>query len=296
MYSDPLSAWKAWTVKGEGGDEVFQYGDHELLGDAADGSKVLELCDFVDDVDDVGALPALQIAEVDGVDAQEPGPAVRPRPAAHAEAHRGGVGLAEGEAAGSVDAGSAEVVDVAVRDPGEPLEALVAVDMAHAPQDRLGRRSGELAEGLVDLGKQGRVTRGVAARERLGGGLSAVVADPPAPAVLLHQAGDLGPRVARHLLQEPLHQTLVIPLQAVVPEADQRPADEGVGGGPVGEPEVHRLVAFHEGAHLVECLNPFGAKCHDHAPMISSPRASGSSLVGNRLPARAHLSLDKTKG
>ena len=60
---------------------------------------------------------------------------------------------------------------MAVGDPGEPLEALVAVDMAHAPQDRLGRRSGELAEGLVDLGKQGRVTRGVAAREWLGGGL-----------------------------------------------------------------------------------------------------------------------------
>ena len=86
--------------EGEGGDEVLQHGDHEVLGDARDGSKVLELCDFVDDVDDVGALAATQIAEVDGVDAQEAGPAVRPRLAAHPEAHGRGPGLAEGQAAG----------------------------------------------------------------------------------------------------------------------------------------------------------------------------------------------------
>ena len=44
--------------EGEGGDEVLRHEDHEVLGDARDGSKVLELCDFVDDVDDVGALAA----------------------------------------------------------------------------------------------------------------------------------------------------------------------------------------------------------------------------------------------
>ena len=62
--------------EGEGGDEVFEDGDHELLGDAADGSKVLELRDFVDDVDDVGALLSVQVAEMHGVDAQEAGLAV----------------------------------------------------------------------------------------------------------------------------------------------------------------------------------------------------------------------------
>ena len=99
--------------EGKGGDEVLQHGDHELLGDARDGSKVLELRDFVDDVDDVGALAATQIAEVDGVDAQEAGPAVRPRLAAHPEAHGRGPGLAEGQAAGPVRPAFAEVVDVA---------------------------------------------------------------------------------------------------------------------------------------------------------------------------------------
>ena len=40
---------------------------------------MLELRGFVDDVDDVGALAATRIAEVDGVNAQKAGPAVRPR-------------------------------------------------------------------------------------------------------------------------------------------------------------------------------------------------------------------------
>ena len=133
--------------EGKGGDEVLQHGDHEVLGDARDGSKVLELRDFVDDVDDVGALEATQITEVDGVDAQKAGPAVRPRLAAHPEAHGRGPRLAEGQAAGPVRPASAEVVDVAVGDAGEPFETPVAEDMAHAPQDHLGRGSRELAEG-----------------------------------------------------------------------------------------------------------------------------------------------------
>ena len=44
--------------EGEGGDEVLQHEDHEVLGDAWDGANVLELCDFVDHVDQVDALLA----------------------------------------------------------------------------------------------------------------------------------------------------------------------------------------------------------------------------------------------
>ena len=53
---------------------------------------MLELRDFVNDVDDVGALAAAQIAEMDGVDAQEAGPAVRLRLAAHPDGHGSGPG------------------------------------------------------------------------------------------------------------------------------------------------------------------------------------------------------------
>ena len=75
---------------------------------------------------------------------------------------------------------------------------------------------------------------------------------------------------------------LEMPASCLKLEADQRPADEIVGGVPAGEPEVRRLATVQEGSDLVESAYPFGAKCHDHPPMISSPRASGSSLAGNR--------------
>ena len=144
---------------------------------------MLELCDFVDDVDDVDAVPAAQVAEMHGVNGQEAGRAVGLWLAAHADRDGLGLGIAEGEASGPVSAALAEVVDVAVGDAGETLAALVAVDVAHAPQDDLGGGSGELAEGLVDLGQQGHVPGRVAARKGVGRRLQAVITDVPGPAV-----------------------------------------------------------------------------------------------------------------
>ncbi len=167
--------------------------------------------------------------------------------------------------------------------------------MEHAPEDHLGGGSGELAEGLVDLGQQGGVKVGVAAREGVGRGLAAVVADVPGPAVLPDEAGDLGPGEARHLLEVPLHQALVRLPEAVVLEANQGPAHEGVRGVTAGGLEVRGFVALQEGAELVEGAYPFGAKCHDHPPMISSPRTAGSSPAGNRIRVQAHVPLDKTR-
>ena len=37
-----------------------------------------------------------------------------------------------------------------------------------------------------------------------------------------------------------------------------------------------------------------GAKCHDHPPMISSPRTSGHLSLEAGIEVPAHLSLDKT--
>ena len=87
-------------------------------------------------------------------------------------------------------------------DGGEALEVQIVVDVEHAPEDHFGGATGELSEGLVDLGQQGCIVRRAAALERLGGGLLAMIADVAGPAVLLDDACDLGPGEARHLLQE----------------------------------------------------------------------------------------------
>ena len=62
--------------------------------------------------------------------------------------------------------------------------------------------------------------------------------------------------------------------------------------GPESRPRASSTSASSTAPDLAEGANPFGAKCHDHPPMISSPRTSGSSPAGNRNPVQAHLSLD----
>ena len=175
---------EGFDAEGEGGEQGFEAGDEEVVGDAGHGAKVLELRDFVDDVDEIDALPSGPVAEVNGVNAQEAGAAAGPGLAADADGHGRGPGLAEGEAPHPVGAALAEVVDVTVRDGGEAGEAGVAVDFEHAPQDHLGGGPGELAASLVDLGQQRGVTGRVAALEGLGRSLSALVADVAGEAVL----------------------------------------------------------------------------------------------------------------
>ena len=77
---------EAGHLEGEGGDEGFELGEEEVLGDAGDGAKMLELRDFVDDVDDVDPLLPAAVALVDGIDAKEAGPSslAGKRPPAHA--------------------------------------------------------------------------------------------------------------------------------------------------------------------------------------------------------------------
>ena len=83
--------------------------------------------------------------------------------------------------------------------------------------------------------------------------------------------------------------------EAVLAEPLQRAPEEEVGRVPVVEGEIHRLAALKEGANLIERPNPCGAKRHDHASMISSPRASGSPPGGNPFLVQAHAPLDKTR-
>ena len=168
---------EALDAEGEGRQEVLEDGREEVLGDADDGADVLELGDPVDDVERVQALLAVEVALVDGVDADEAGAALGVGPAADADGDLDGAGLVEGEGSQAVVSPRAEVVNVAVGDAGEALEAPVAVDFVLAAEDLLGGGSGESAVGGVDLGQQGDIARGVAALEGVGRGLAAAVAD-----------------------------------------------------------------------------------------------------------------------
>ena len=124
-----------------------------------------------------------------------------------------------------------------------------------------------------------------------------MVPDSAGAPLLGDQPGQLGVRVAGDLGEEPPHQTLADPRQAeMVAKPDQRALDERVGRLAVVGGDVRGLVPVEEGADVVQGANPFGAKCHDHAPMICPHPGSGSLPVGNRSPAHAHLSLDNAEG
>lgn len=56
-----------------------------------------------------------------------------------------------------------------------------------------------------------------------------------------------------------------------------------MGRVPVVEAEVRRLAAVEEGSSLLKDADPFGPTRHDHASMISSPRAA-DSFPGGPVP------------
>ena len=87
--------------------------------------------------------------------------------------------------------------------------------------------------------------------------------------------GQLGLRIAGDLGEVFPDQPLPAPRQAeVVAKPDQRALNEPVRSLSVVGGDVRRLVPGQEGANVVERANPFGVRCHDHAPMICShPRS-----------------------
>ena len=277
---------EAQNPEGEGGDEGPEHRDQEVFGDAGNGRKLLVLGNFVDHVDDEDSLLAVAVAGVDGVDAHEAGAALRTGLATHADGGGSAAGPPDGGSGAAVGPATAQVVDMAVGDVGQAREALVAEDFVLAAQDLLGGRSGELAEGLVHLGQQPDVGGDVDGPERPGGGTVPAIPDPARATLARDETAQLGRGIPGHLGEELPQQALAVAGQAeVVPEPDQGTLDERVGLPAVVEGDVGRFIPFQEGADVVEGANPFGAKCHDHAPMICPHPASCSLLAGNPAPA-----------
>ena len=87
---------------------------------------------------------------------------------------------------------ASQVIQVAVGDGGQTLEAAVAEAVEGAGAELARSRAGQRAVERIELGEQPDVGFGVAARERLPGG-AAAVGDLARGPMLAQQAGDLGP-------------------------------------------------------------------------------------------------------
>ena len=150
----PVVGMEGQDAEGERADERFEHGNHVVVGDPGNGRKLLELRHFVDHVDHVGPLLSVAVTAVDGVDAHEARPTLRPGSAPLPDRRRRRPGRPKRGPRVPVRPAPPQVVDVAVRNLRQALETLVAEDMVHAPEGPLRRRPRELAERFVHLGQQ----------------------------------------------------------------------------------------------------------------------------------------------
>ena len=232
---------------------------------------------------------------MDRVHPQEPGAALRVGAPTLADRRPDRPRRLKGRARRPVRAGLAQVVQVAVGQPRQPLEAPVAEHLEHAPQHLARGRPRHPPQGAVNRRQQADVSVRALAPERLRRRPAPAVLNLPGPAVPADQTGDLSPRQPGRLPDVRPQQALRGPPFAVVAETHQRAPDEGVGRLTVRQLDVQRLAALNEGPNLLQSPYPLGLKCHDHPPMIPNPDPSGSLPAGNPAPVQAHTSLDKAQ-
>ena len=271
---------EALDGKGEGLDEGLEHRQQEALGDAFDRAYELELGDLVDEIDVVEALDAVEVALMDRVDAQEAGTAVGMGFAALADGDLDRLGLVDGAALAPVSSRAPEVVEMAVGDAGQALEAGIAEHRVGPLTELAGGRSREGAVEGIDLGQEADVGIGITARERADGSATPIP-DRAGIAELTDQAGHLGPGEAADLLQVAPHQALVGLAEAEIAETPQLTGDPVVEGLTAWHVEVEGVCTFKEGVDLLHALEPLGLECHDHPPMIPNPD-----------PLQAHFTLE----
>ena len=226
---------------------------------------------------------------MDGVDSQEPGTTLRVGLASLANVDLGGLGLRGGIATAPVRRRLAHPVEVAVRQPRQALEPLIAKDLVLTAHHPPRGRSTQPAQRLVDLGEQPDVNRGVPPLKRARR-TAASVPNVSRVLVLTNQPRALCPRQPRDLRHKATHDPLVRLAQPRVVQPPQGPRHEVVRPPTVGEVKVNRLTADHEIANLVYGPHPFDVQFQDHPPMIPKPPRSGSPLVGFAPTLQAHVS------
>ena len=230
---------------------------------------------------------------MDRVHTQEPRPAPRVGALTLADRRPDGPRRLKGRARRPVGAGLAQVVQVAVGESRQALEAPLAEQLELPAQHSPRGRARHAPQGYVNRRQQAHVRIRALAPERPRRRPAPAVLHRPGLTVPTDQPGDLRPRQPRRLRQVGPQQPLGRPPRPVVAEPHQRAPDEGVGRLRVRQLDVHRPAAFHEGPNLLQRPHPLGLKFHDHPPMIPNPDPSGSLPAGNPASVQAHTSLYK---
>ncbi len=282
---------EAQHLEGAGLDELLEHRHETPLGDGPYRRHVLPLQHLVHEVDVVHALLAVFVPLVHRVHPQVARLPLRLGLASFPDPDRGRPRLLEAGAAPPVGGRLAQVVELAVRDGRQALEALVGVLLEHPPHDGARRVSAHLAQCRIDLGQKPDVGLRVAPPERVRR-LAAAVANAAGLPVLPDQPRHLRLGFPDHLHQVAPDHALVAPRKRPVAELDQRLTDELVARSAVHQHEVHRLVAGQETADLDKTLKSACLERHNHPPMIPDPNGSRSPLVGLTTHAHAHFSLD----
>lgn len=163
-------------------------------------------------------------ALVNGVDAHVAGLALGLGRLSQGDGHGARLRLRPDGAPGTVGRAAAQVVEVAVRDRRQALEAGVPEHLELAPEDLARGQSRYLAAGLVDVRQQADVRR----REPAPVVAVAVVSDLPRRGPLPPTLGLLGARGHAPPRGSAARQPLVGPVQAAVGEALEGVPDEAV--------------------------------------------------------------------
>ena len=138
---------EAEDAEREGQQQALEQRQQEAFGDAVHGADELVLGDLVDEVDQEEPLGAVAVALVDGVDAGVAGQALRIGRLAQGDLDRGRARPGPHGALGAVGRRAAQVVEVAVGERRQALEAripehleLAAQDLARGQSPTSGRR------------------------------------------------------------------------------------------------------------------------------------------------------------
>jgi hypothetical protein len=211
-----------------------------------------------------------------GVDAQKAGLSVGRGLFAFADLDRRGPGLFV--VAQAVARALAQVVEVAVGEPGQPLELRLAVDLELALEDVPRGRTAEPLVGLVDRGQQLHVGRGVTALET--GPKRGLGRDPSGLDIAANQPRGLRPAEPGHVLDVGPQKPLRPPLLKRVLVMAQQPFHPAVN---------LRAARIRQTAHC-----PRQKKCLDlnQTQLLCSKHADHPSSACPLKLLQAHLALE----